>query len=259
MTRNYFRVLLVGVIALMAVFSAAVRVNSVYSAHPIFIEGERDFDGDGRTGAAENTDGNDGIFGTINAALNTAGPAGLGQNGKATIVTSGRFFETVVITGPVTLEAAYGVEADVDGFNPPAGGPQDRRAAPGIVVNAMNNVVNIINIKSRNWTDGIRILNGRVNIINCAVETNIGAPMATTPSWGINVLNGIAVISRTLVTNNRNGGIAFQGGSGTVTDSVVSYHATGTGIVNGGNTTAVTQRANTFAGNATNISGVSSQ
>ena len=102
--------------------------------HPVLVEGNNcadagpnvttvppgtcgDFDGDGLIGTAEDTDNNtDRIFGTINAALG-ADRNGASQNGRVTIVTSGRFAEVVNITaanGNVTLEAAPGIEANID-------------------------------------------------------------------------------------------------------------------------------------------------
>src|SRR5918997_5470887 len=86
--------------------------------HPVLVEGNcdspvpgttivgiegvcGDFDGDGRIGTAEDTDGADRIFGTINAALGpgTGAAAGTGINhsGRVVIVRSGRFPEIVYI------------------------------------------------------------------------------------------------------------------------------------------------------------------
>jgi hypothetical protein len=73
-----------------------------------------DFDGDGRIGTAEDTDGSDRIFATLNAALGpgTGTAAGTGENfnGRILIVTSGRFSEQVLIfngsTGNLEIEAA---------------------------------------------------------------------------------------------------------------------------------------------------------
>ena len=162
--------------------------------HAVLIEGEQDYDGDGLLGIAEDSDGDDGVFGTINAALQVT-RIGLNQNGKAIIVTSGRFPETVMITGPVTLEAAPGVEADVEAFlNPadprlaqvgnPMTGNMTRALAPGIVINVTTpgRPVVIRNITSRNWTDGILVQNGDVKIDNVRIEHNT--------NHGINVLSG---------------------------------------------------------------------
>ena len=159
--------------------------------HAILVEGELDYDGDGVVGTAEDTDGVDGVFGTISAALGSAN-IGAGQNGEIIIVTSGRFPETVNITGPVTLEGAPGVEADIEAFlaptdprlteagdTNPMGGNQTRATAPGIIVNVdPNQIVSsgrpvvIRNISSRNWTDGIRVVNGLVKIENVRIEHN---------------------------------------------------------------------------------------
>src|SRR5688572_19028551 len=103
--------------------------------HPVLVEGNcdspvpgttivaqgtcGDFDGDGRIGSAEDTDGADRIFGTINAALGpgsgAAAGTGANQNGQITIVTSGRFAEKLIITGAnVGLQGAPGVSASID-------------------------------------------------------------------------------------------------------------------------------------------------
>ncbi|MBA2427390.1 MAG: hypothetical protein H0V60_09975 [Actinobacteria bacterium] len=104
----------------MAISVAALTMAVMPSAsanHAVLVEGEQDYDGDGLIGQAEDNDNaTDRIFGTITAALGAAN-GGAGQTGRVTIVTSGRFFESVTIaptTGNVTLEAAPGVEANVE-------------------------------------------------------------------------------------------------------------------------------------------------
>lgn len=171
--------------------------------HPVLVEGNNcadagpgvntvapgtcgDYDGDGRIGTAEDTDNaTDRIFGTITAALAMEN-GGANQNGRITIVTSGRFAEVVNITaanGNVTLEAAPGVEANIDAVLAGDAGNGPRQAAPGIVVNApKNRFVTLRNLVSRNWTDGIQINgNSRVLIDDCKVENNL--------NYGINVNN----------------------------------------------------------------------
>src|SRR5262245_20641046 len=97
-------------LALFGLVAAPALLPSLaFANHAVYVEGEEDFDRDNRIGAAEDTDG-DAVFGKINTAL-AAAAGGLNQNGKVIIVTSGRFLETVSITGPVTLEGAPGVEA----------------------------------------------------------------------------------------------------------------------------------------------------
>src|SRR6185503_15329024 len=98
-------------VAAIAVFGAALLVGSKNASanHPVLVEGNcdspvpgttlvapgtcGDFDGDGRIGTAEDTDGADRIFGTLNAALGpgTGAAAGTGANynGTVLIVASG--------------------------------------------------------------------------------------------------------------------------------------------------------------------------
>src|SRR6185436_12182254 len=106
-------------VAAMAFFGAALLVgsNNAVANHPVLVEGNcdspvpgttlvspgtcGDYDGDGRIGTAEDTDGADRIFGTINAAMGpgTGAAAGTGanHNGLVKIVASGRFAESVFI------------------------------------------------------------------------------------------------------------------------------------------------------------------
>lgn len=184
-----------------AVLSTLIVVAGATTAlgnHPVLVEGNcgsvpagattvvpgtcGDFDGDGRVGTAEDTDGADRVFGTINAALgngtDAAAGTGANQNGTVTIVTSGRFPEVVTITaanGNVTLQAAPGVEANIDAVLQGDANSGTRQGQPGIIVNSPSNRYVIIrNITSRNWTSGIQI-NGdsRVAIQGCRLENNV--------------------------------------------------------------------------------------
>jgi len=80
------------------------------------------------------------------------------------IVSTGTFAEQVTITaanGNVTLEAAPGVEANVDAVLQGDPGTTDRQNQPGIVVDApFDRYVSIRNIMSRNWTSGFLIRGG---------------------------------------------------------------------------------------------------
>lgn len=178
-----------------AVLIAGMGIWSLSDAnHPVLVEGNNcadlgpnvtsvppgtcgDFDGDGRIGSAEDTDNTtDRIFGTITAAL-AAANGGANQNGRVTIVTSGRFPEVVNITaanGNVTLEAAPGVEANIDAVLAGDANNVARQAVPGIIVNAPDNRrVVIRNIVSRNWSDGILVMgNSHVTIDKCRLENN---------------------------------------------------------------------------------------
>ncbi|CAN5672851.1 hypothetical protein BH18ACI1_BH18ACI1_12020 [soil metagenome] len=164
---------------------------SVYANHPVFVEGNclgdgsaartavppgtcGDYDGDGRIGTAEDTDMPfDRVFGTINAAL---GPTGVNQNGTVTIVASGIFPETVSLLANVTLQAAPGVEANIDAVLQGDPGSTARQGQPGIIVNSgsFDHYQVIRNITSKNWTSGIRVMGrSRVAIENCRLENNV--------------------------------------------------------------------------------------
>ena len=235
-----------------AVMFACLGYSSVSLAnHPVLVEGERDFDGDGRIGVDEDNDGLDQVFGTINAALGAAN-RGANQNGHVIIVTSGRFLEIVNITaanGDVTLQAAPGVEAEIEAVRAgDAAGNTQRQAAPGIIVNAPGNrIVTIRNIVSRNWTEGILVSgSSRVIIDNCRVEHN--------KDYGIHVMGSAKVTitnSQVIGSGFRNGagivntpmpgiGIEFEGASSGVVASTTISGSFSAGIVNAtGNPQAV--------------------
>jgi hypothetical protein len=191
----------------VTLFIAAVALSTAaYANHPVLVEGNcdspvpgttlvtpgacGDFDGDGRIGTAEDTDGADRIFGTINAALGpgTGAAAGTGanMNGSVTIVTSGRFAELVVISDQTTptsptslvLEAAPGVNAMIDAVlqGDPAGGNTTRQAGVGVTINATASDDRVVlrNLVIRNWFEGVRVTSGaRVTIENCRFEHNV--------------------------------------------------------------------------------------
>ena len=204
-------------IALFCVVTAALVVGmaqwssvNVSANHPVLVEGNcdspvpgttlvapgtcGDFDGDGRIGTAEDTDGADRIFGTLRAALGpgTGAAAGTGanHNGKIIIVASGRFAEMLFIgnsgfqpgegiatPGNLTIEAAPGVNADIDAVlqGDPAGGNTARQAGTGIgiVYTDSDKVVTLRNLQLRNWATAIGIfLNARVHIDKCRFEGN---------------------------------------------------------------------------------------
>ena len=212
-----------------AVMFACLGYSSVSLAnHPVLVEGERDFDGDGRIGVDEDNDGLDQVFGTINAALGAAN-RGANQNGHVIIVTSGRFLEIVNITaanGDVTLQAAPGVQAEIEAVRAgDAAGNTQRQAAPGIIVNSPGNrIVTIRNIVSRNWTDGILVSgNSRVIIDNCRVEHN--------KDYGIHVMGSAKVT----ITNSQVIGSGFRNGAGIVNTPMpgigIEFEGASSGVV----------------------------
>ncbi len=201
--------LLLALLLTGASFWGGTRVEA---NHPVLVEGNcdapmpgttlvapgtcGDFDGDGRIGTAEDTDGADRIFGTLNAALGpgTGAAAGTGanHNGKIIIVASGRFAEILAIGNPlvangpgstnpgnVTIEAAPGVEANIDAVfdGDPAGGNNSRQGKIGITINYSpsfsGRVVTLRNLAIRNFLIGVDTVgNSRVNIDNCRFENN---------------------------------------------------------------------------------------
>ena len=196
--KNIPRLALATFAALALVAVSLVWGGATVSAnHPVYVEGNclnppagnpgpvtpgtcGDYDGDGLIGTAEDTDG-DRVFGTITAALGpgTGASAGRGanQNGRIVIVTSGTFAEVVTITGAngnVQLEAAPGVDANIDAVLQGDPGSGARQNAPGIIVNApADRFITIRNIVSRNWTTGIDVRGfSRVLIDGCRVDNN---------------------------------------------------------------------------------------
>lgn len=230
-----------------AVMFACLGYSSVSLAnHPVLVEGERDFDGDGRIGVDEDNDGLDQVFGTINAALGAAN-RGANQNGHVIIVTSGRFLEIVNITaanGDVTLQAAPGVEAEIEAVRAgDAAGNTQRQAAPGIIVNAPSNrIVTIRNIVSRNWTEGILVSgNSRVIIDNCRVEHN--------KDYGIHVMGS----AKATITNSQVVGSGFRNGAGIVNTPIpgigIEFEGASSGVV------ASTTISGSFAAGIANATG----
>jgi hypothetical protein len=228
---------------------------SLWANHPVLVEGNcnnppagsptvpgagtcGDYDGDGKIGTDEDNDG-DRVFGTIAAALGP-GSAGTGanQNGAVTIVTSGTFAEVVSITcanGNVTLQAAPGVEADIDAVLQGDAGSTGRQNAPGIVVNCpATRYVVLRNLTSRNWTSGIRVLgNSRVAIENVRLENNINFGIEITDKAEVRIdeshvaATGFRVSSAgdfpAVLMPAPGRGISFQGNSfGAVFRTVVS-------------------------------------
>lgn len=130
-----------------------------------------DYDGDGRLGRAEDSDG-DQVFGTLNPAI----WAVVGQSGgTVTVVTSGVFYANISINSPlargtIVLQAAPGVDASLElpTF------PPEIITTEGILIHStVNRSVVLRNLTIRNCTPGIGILgNARVTIDNCRLDGN---------------------------------------------------------------------------------------
>lgn len=217
-------------------FMSLVVGTNVSANHPVLVEGNcdspvpgttlvspgtcGDFDGDGRIGTAEDTDGADRIFGTLRAALGpgTGAAAGTGanHNGTITIVTSGRFAESLFIgdggivpgegvgnPGNVTIEAAPGVSASLDAVlqGDPAGGNTARQAGDGIDIYYLTTGKKVVlrNLTIRNFSWGIyATLNSNVTIDNCRFEHNL--------NYGIQVVSSAKVF----IIGSRFAGTGFR-------------------------------------------------
>jgi hypothetical protein len=252
----------------------------VSANHPVFVEGDTDFDGDNLVGLAEDTDnGTDNVFGTLTAALGSANN-GANQNGRVLIVTSGRFRESITITGAngnVSVEAAPGVEADIDAVVAgdrssqfPGTTNATAQALPGIIVDApANRVIVLRNLMTRNWTDGIRVLNNsRVTIDNVRAEYNTNTGIAISGNARVSIsnsqINGTGF--RAGATGNFPSeanvpafghGISFSGASrgSIIATSVTSSFGVGIVSTTGNPSGVVLQSVNSFD-NAVNFDGV---
>jgi len=254
------------------IFSANFDKNDVSANHPVLVEGEADFDGDGLLGAMEDVDNaTDRVYGTITAALLATNGA-VNANGQVVIVTDGRFPEIVKIPNPdagqmtlngvTILEAAPGVMANIDAVL--AGNPNNaaRQAAPGIIINTDQTDRSVIlrNLIIRNWTDGILISGAsRVNISNCRLDSNITFGIRAQGTSRVVISNTIVNASGmrfnpTPSTPNPGTGIRFEEqATGTVVDSVISGNV-GTGLSNA-STRPVSLARNTIFDNGTNVAG----
>ena len=225
--------------------AALLLAGSAYANHPVLLEGNcdspvpgttlvaantcGDFDGDGRIGTAEDTDGADRIFGTLEAAIGpgTGASAGTGanHNGSILIVTSGRFVPTTTISIPnvagvthLTIEAAPGVSALIDAVlqGDPASGSTTRQNVVGMHITAAdaNDRIVLRNLVFRNWAEGVRVNGGaRVTIENCTFHHNL--------DYGLRVMGSAHVA----VSNTRFFDTGTRSGVG-----VTSFAAPGTAI-----------------------------
>lgn len=252
----------------LGLFAFALSVTPSGSAnHPVLVEGNcdspvpgttivdkgtcGDFDGDGRIGTAEDTDGADRIFGTLAAAIGpgTGAAAGTGanQNGRVTIVKSGRFAEVVLITGAngnVEVEAAPGVDANIDAVfqGDPAGGNNVRQTTSGIIVDApADRRITLRNLVIRNWTNGVEVRgDSRVVLFNCRIDNNQNTGIITMGNSRITVdhsqitatgyrVGTLGDAPRTVLPASGNG-VEFQGASGGVIANTLITGSFGVGI-----------------------------
>ena len=250
--------LVFGVLVLLV--GVSLNTRSVSANHPVFVEGNcdspvtftnlvhpgscGDFDGDGRIGTAEDTDGADRIFGTLRAALGpgTGAAAGTGANynGTITIMASGRFAETLFIgnsgivvgegtatPGNVTIEAAPGVLANINAVlqGDTVANNNVRQGAIGIqiaYINADRRVV-LRNLTISNYATGVQAeLEARVTIDNCRFENNMNYGIFATGNSRLGVFD-----SRVSATGFRVG----SAGGGAAPGHAIAFDTTAEGDI----------------------------
>ena len=248
-----------------ATMAAALALAGTASAnHPVLVEGESDFDGDGLLGAEESGDG-DQVYGTITDGVNA-----VSDNGRVIIVTSGRFFESVNLVGAgvTVVEAAPGVEADIDAFR--AGDDASlnnaRQTMPGIMIDSDGSFPIVLrNLVIRNWTSGV-IADGasRVVIDDVKFDSNVDygvlakhdAQVVITDSHldstGFRRSGSLGLTPGGDVAPNPGTGIAYADrSSGVVSNTTVTY-SFAAGIATNGN---VELEDNTVFGNGRDYEG----
>lgn len=157
------------------------------------VEGSGDFDGDGRFGADEDSDGDD-VFHTIAAIPGFKVDEGTGGSiapalryNAITIVSSGVFREFLrpARFGSTTIEAAPGVRAIFDAQGTDADA-SIRRLNPCLIVHGP---ITLRNLTFRHWEAGIEVAaDGTLVLENCQFEDIQGA--------GVRVLAGGRVVIR---------------------------------------------------------------
>ena len=263
--------------------------------HPVLVEGNcdspvpgttivepgtcGDFDGDGRIGTAEDTDGADRIFGTINAALGpgTGAAAGTGANfnGRIVIVKSGRFSEAVnpatntainiaLGSGHVQIEAAPGVDANIDAVfqGDPAGGNNIRQDAIGLSASGPSGAtVTLRNLVVRNWAIGMRV-GGNVQVLveNCRFDNNrdFGIQMLNSSRLTLNNSQVTATGRRVGTANNATSfghGVQFADASAGVLSSSVIVNNLGAAIQQNSGLAVVTFHLVTTGNGGGNVTG----
>ena len=225
-----------------------------FANHPVLLEGNcdspvpgttivspatcGDFDGDGRIGTVEDTDGADRIFGTLAAAIGpgtgAAAGTGVNLNGTIIIVASGRFVPATTITigdaasGPtlLTIEAAPGVSALIDAVLDGDQGNAARQNVAGLHITASNSNdrITLRNLTFRNWAEAIRVNGGaRVTIENCIFEHNLDYALRVMGTAHVGVYG-----SRFFETGSRFGtGVTAFAAPGTA----ISFEGSTTGLI----------------------------
>jgi Right handed beta helix region len=263
--------------------AAAIALGAQPAAanHPVLVEGNNatdagpgataappgaagDYDGDGNVGVAEDTDNaTDRIFGTIGAAL-LAANGGANANGHVIIVGSGRFPEQIVIpnvaggqaalNGVTILEAAPGVQANIDAVLQGDAGNATRQAGTGITINTQDTdrVVILRNIAVRNFQTGLQVTgNARVVCEDCRFDSNVGANVSVGGNAKLTLVDceiraGGMRFNPGKASPNPGDGVVFTGSaSGVISDCSISGN-TAAGVRNGSTATIQILDSNVF-------------
>lgn len=196
-----------------------------------FVEGIADYDGDGRTGSAEDTDG-DKVFSSISAIPGFDQPSGIigprNTYNHIVIVTSGDFHESIRRssgdTMDYTIEAAPGVVAifDIGDLAP------ELNASPLTVSSS----VTLRNLTFRNYGDIIRVAAGGTLLAEgCRFEDSGGGfAIVVAP-------NARAVVSNSTITRcgdrqtGQGGGIRVVPGADVIVSNCTITGNFGAGVV----------------------------
>jgi hypothetical protein len=270
--------------------AAAIALGATPAAanHPVLLEGNNagnglsltnvppgtsgDYDGDGLVGTAEDTDNaTDRVFGTLTAAL-LAANGGANANGHVIIVTSGRFNEAITIpntgaaqaaiNGVTIVEAAPGVQANIDAVLAGDAGNATRQAGNGIVINTADTdrVVILRNLAIRNYQIGLQVMgNARVICEDCRFDSNVVANVSVSGNASLTLV-GCSVRAGGMRFNpakampNPGDGVVFSGNAkGTISDCDIAGN-TAAGVRNTA-TSIVRVTDSTVFDNVPNFSG----
>jgi hypothetical protein len=241
-------------IGLAVAAAIALGAHPAAANHPVLLEGNNaadgvpgttsvppgtagDYDGDGLVGIAEDTDNaTDRVFGTLTAAL-LAANGGANANGHVIIVTSGRFNEAITlpntgggqaaINGVTIIEAAPGVQANIDAVLAGDPGNAARQAGNGIVINTTDTdrVVILRNLAIRNYQVGLQVMgNARVICEDCRFDSNVVANVAVSGNAsltlvGCSVRAGGMRFNPNKAVPNPGDGVVFSGNAkGVISD-----------------------------------------
>jgi len=201
-------------------------------AHP----GCGDYDGDNAIGTTEDGDG-DNVYGTINGALTA-----IAGSGRVLVVTSGTFFDPLTVsltTGHVQIEAAEGVEANIDPVRPgdPAGpgGPNvARQENIGMLLSGLaGSSLTLRNLTVRHWAIGVRATGSvRLVVEHCRFNNNrdYGIQMLTLSRITMNNSQIAHTGRRDGGTPSPGNGIQFDDQSGGYLSNSVVANSVGIGV-----------------------------